>query len=118
MNKKSYVGASILALALILAGSASAFASDSHKVKLPFGMTLGGTQLAAGEYHISWVTHSPEATVTVAQKQSVVATVEGRLVESDKTNWQNAVIYDDNPDGTRKITEIRMAGSKKVLVFD
>ena len=118
MNTRNYLGASILALALILAGSASAFANDSHKLTLRYSMTLQGTPLAPGEYSISWVTHSPAATVTVASKKNVVATVEGRLVDAGKKFSQDAIVYDSNPDGTRTIREIRLAGSSKTIVFD
>jgi len=118
MNTRNYLGASILALALILAGSASALAKDAYKLTLRYGMTLKGTQLAPGEYSISWVAHSPEATVTVANRKNVVATVEGRLVDAGKKFSQDAVVYDSNPDGTRTIREIRLAGSSKTIVFD
>ena len=118
MNTKNYLGASMLALALILAGSASAFANDSHKLTLRYSMTLQGTPLAPGEYSISWVSHSPAATVTVANNKDVVATVEGRLVDASKTHTRNAVLYDEKADGTRTIREIRLAGSSKTIVFD
>jgi len=118
MNTRNYLGASILALALILAGSASALAKDAYKLTLRYGMTLKGAQLAPGEYGISWVTHSPEATVTVAKNKNVVATAQGRLVDAGKRFTQNAVLYDESADGTRTIREIRLAGSTQAIVFD
>ena len=118
MNTRNYLGASILALALILAGSASALAKDAYKLTLRYDMTLKGTQLTPGEYGISWVAHSPDATVTVASKNTVVATVQGRLVDAGSTYTRNAVLYDENADGTRTIREIRLAGSNKTIVFD
>jgi hypothetical protein len=120
MHTRNYLGASMLAvaLALVQAGNVSALASDSHSLKVPYGMTLKGTQLAPGEYNISWVTHSPEATVTLASKKNVVATVEGRVVDAGRKFAQNAVLYDENPDGTRIVREIRLGGSSKTIVFD
>ena len=118
MNTRNYLGASILALALILSGSASAFAKDAYKLTLRYDMTLKGAQLAPGEYRISWVAHSPEATVTVASKKNVVATVEGRLVDAGKKFALSTVLYDEKADGTRTIREIRLAGSDKTIVFD
>ena len=118
MNTRNYLGASILALALILSGSASALAKDAYKLTLRYDMTLKGAQLARGEYGISWVAHSPEATVTVASKKNVVATVEGRLVDASKKFAQSTVLYDENADGTRTIREIRLAGSNKTIVFN
>jgi hypothetical protein len=118
MNKKHYLGASILALALVLTGSVSALAGDAHTIKLPYGMTLKGTPLAAGEYSLSYVTHSPEATVTVTSKKAVLATAEGRVVNAGKKFTQNAVLYDENSDGTRKIMAIHLANSTTSIVFD
>ena len=118
MNTKNYLGASILALALILAGRASAFANDSHKLTLRYSMTLQGTPLAPGEYRISWVSQSPAATVTVAKNKNVVATAQGRLVDVGKKFTQSAVLYDESADGTRIIREIRLAGSAQAIVFD
>ena len=118
MSTRNYLGATILALALILSGSASALAKDAYRLTLRYDMTLKGAQLAPGEYSISWVAHSPEATVTVASKKNVVATVEGRLVDAGKKFSQDAVVYDSNPDGTRTIREIRLAGSTQAIVFD
>ena len=118
MSTRNYLGASILALALVMAGSASAFAKDTQTVKLISGMTLKGTPLAAGSYSISWVNHAPEATVTVAKNNNVVATAQGRLVDAGKKFAQNAVLYDESADGTRTIREIRLAGLTQAIVFD
>ena len=120
MSTKNYLGTSmlVLALALVLAGSASALAGGSHTLKVPHGMTLKGTQLAPGEYSISWVAHSPDATVTLARKKNVVATVEGRVVDGGKKFAEDAVLYDENSDGTRIVREIRLGGSSTTIVFD
>ena len=119
MSTRNYLGASMLALALalVLAGSASALAGDSHTLEVSYGMMLKGTQIAPGEHSISWVAHSPQATVTLASKE-VVATAEGRVVDASKKFAQNAVLYDENPDGTRIVREIRLAGSTQAIVFD
>jgi len=118
MSTRNYLGATILALALILSGSASALAKDAYRLTLRYDMTLKGTPLAAGSYSISWVTHSPEATVTVAKNKNVVATAQGRLVDAGKRFTQNVVLYDESADGTRTILEIRLAGSTQAIVFD
>jgi hypothetical protein len=120
MSTRNYPGTSMLALALalVLAGSASALAGGSHKLKVPYDMTLKGTQLAPGEYSISWVAHSLDATVTLARKKNVVATVEGRVVDGGKRFPQDSVLYDEKSDGTRIVREIRLGGSNTTIVFD
>ena len=118
MGKRNYLGASVLALALVMAGSASVFAKDTQTVKLTYGMTLKGTPLAAGSYSISWVNQATQATVTVAKDKNIVATAQGRLVDAGRRFTQNAVLYDENADGTRTVREIRLAGSTQAIEFD
>ena len=118
MNKRRYLGASILALVLVIAGGASAFAKDTPTVKLTSGMILKGKPLAAGSYSISLENHTPDATVTLAQSKNVITTAQGRLVDAGKRFAQSAVVYDESSDGTRTIREIRLAGSNQAIVFD
>jgi hypothetical protein len=118
MSTRNYLGASILALALVMAGSASTFADGTQTVKLMSNMTLKGTPLAAGSYNVTWVNHAPEATVTVAKNKNVVTTAQGRLVDAGKKFTHSAVLYDEGSDGTRIIREIRLAGLTQAIVFD
>jgi hypothetical protein len=111
------VGKLTLALAVLLMAALSAVAQNARTLKLPFSGSLNGKQLAAGEYKVTWETHSPEATVNFMQKKAVVATVEGKWVERDTKYEANAVVYSTNPDGSRTILEVRFAGLKGALVF-
>jgi hypothetical protein len=108
----------LLALAFALVGSGSAFAKNSRKVNLGKAVTIHGTQLAPGNYQVSWETHSPEATVTFTHKKAVVATAEGKLVERPTKYENDSVVYSDNDNGSRTIIEIRFAGSNQVLTFN
>lgn len=118
MNKKSYLGTVVLTMVLALIASNSVFADGSRKVVLRYDMMLQGTQLAQGEYTINWVSHSPETTVTLAKKSNMVATAQGRMVNASKKFDQNAVLFDEGPNGARVIREIRLAGSNQAIVFD
>lgn len=117
MNKRNHLVTVILTLTLALVASAAAFADGSRKLVLRYDMTLKGTPLAQGEYTVSWVNHSLEATVTLAKKNNAVATVQGRLVDPGRKFTQNAVLFDEAADGTRIIREIRLAGSSQAIVF-
>jgi hypothetical protein len=117
MNKRNHLVTVILTLTLALVASAAAFADSSRKLVLRYDMTLKGTPLAQGEYTVSWVNHSPEATVTLAKKNNAVATVQGRMVDAGRKFTQNAVLFDEAADGTRIIREIRLAGASQALVF-
>lgn len=117
MKVQKQVGIFSLALVLFLFASVAGMAKDSTRLKLDHAATINGTQLSPGDYEVSWVSHSPEATVTFKQHKKVAATVEGRWVERQNTYDFDSVVYDNNPDGSRTIVEIRFAGRSQVLTF-
>jgi hypothetical protein len=73
--------------------------------------------MASGVYDVSWVSHSPEATVTFTKGKKVIATAQGKWIDRSVTYTRNSVMYTTNPDGSHAINEIRFAGMKQVLVF-
>jgi len=117
VSKRSFWETSILVLALVWSANASAFANDRREVTLRYDVVLRGTSLQAGDYTISWQSHSGTATVTVSKKKAVLATAEGKLVERGKKSDRNAIVIDTNTDGTNTIREIRPAGSSQAIVF-
>jgi hypothetical protein len=117
MFRKNSLGISVLVLALVLTASVPAFANDTRSVTLHHDMVLLGTRLQAGDYTISWESHSAMATVTVSRKKDVLATAEGKLVERGKKYDRNAILFDTDSDGTNTIREIRLAGSSQAIVF-
>ena len=61
--------------------SAPAFASgNSQTVNVPEPMKAGSTQLAAGEYNVTWTGTGPDVQVTFAQNRKVLVTVPAKLV--------------------------------------
>jgi len=117
MKVQKQVGILSAVLALWLFASLPALAKDSRNLTLAQAATLDGTQLAAGNYEVSWVSRSPEATVTFKQHKKVAATAEGKWVERQNTYTSDSVVYVNNPDGSRTIVEIRFAGMSQVLTF-
>ena len=81
MKVGSFVGRITLAAAILLMAALSAVAQNARTLKVPYSASVNGKQLAAGEYTVTWETHSPEATVNFAQKREVVAPVEGKWVD-------------------------------------
>jgi len=117
MNRRIFAGISLLASALLLAFGIPALAANARTVELKRDATLSGTTLAAGHYVVRWLTHSPQATVEFAQGHKVVLSTEGRLEERGKKYDSDMVVYVAAADGSMTISEIRFAGSSKVLVF-
>ena len=62
--------------------SAPAFASgNSQTVNVPEPMKAGSTQLAPGDYNVTWTGTGPNVQVTFAQNRKVLVTVPAKLVE-------------------------------------
>jgi hypothetical protein len=117
MKVRSFVARITLTLAIVLMAALSAVAQNARTLRVPYSAAVNGKQLAAGEYKVTWQTHSPAATVNFTQKREVVATVEGKWVDRDTKYEANSVVYSMNPDGSRTIMEVRFAGLKGALVF-
>ena len=117
MKVGSLAGRITVTLAILLMAALSAIAQNARTLKVPYSASVNGKQLAAGEYKVTWQTHSPEATVNFMQKKEVVATVQGKWVDRDTKYEANGVVYSNNPDGSRTIMEVRFAGLKGALVF-
>ena len=117
MRVRSWLGKMMVTLAASLMATPSAFAQNAGTIKLNQTASLQGKQLAAGEYKVTWVTHSPDAEVTLTRKKEVIATVQGKWVDRDAQYQANSVVYTINPDGSRSVLEIRFAGRKGALVF-
>jgi hypothetical protein len=71
--------------------SAPAFAGrNSQTVNIPEPMKAGTTQLAAGDYNVTWTGTGPNIQVTFTQNHKVLATVPAQLVvESNKNEGLN-----------------------------
>jgi hypothetical protein len=108
----------ILGLAILSVANIVSFAKDSVTLTISLPASVGGVQVAAGEYQVSWVSHSPEATVEFAKKGKVIATAEGKLVNRDVKYPRHMVVYRTNADGSYTITEIRLRGKRQAIVFN
>lgn len=115
MNRQRNYWLAVLAITVMAV--APAFGKNRHLVRLFSAETMGATKLAAGEYLIKWETHSPEATVTFQAYGKVQGTLMGKVVEHDQKFQENVVIDEPAPDGTRRLTEIRLGGTNKSIVF-
>ncbi len=119
MTRKHLLSSAILAVAVLFTAMVPAYAAkNSCRLYLPYAGALSGKQLEAGRYKINWQHHSPTLTVTVAQKKTLVATVRARMEQRDRKFPTNMVLYVERPDGSRFISEIRVGGTRQVIVFE
>src|SRR5438552_3511162 len=115
--RRTYATLIATLLAVGSVGSTPSLARDSRYLKVAYSAVLNGKEIPAGEYRVSWKTHSPEATIAFARGGEVMLTVEGRWTDRQVRYERNTVVYNLNPDGSRTILEIRFAGLRSVLVF-
>lgn len=104
-------------LVILVLAAASAFAKNGRQLTITNDASIGAKTLHAGNYTVDWVSHSPQATVTFYSGKEAVAMVEGKWVDRGSEYKQNAVLYENHPDGSRSIIEIRFAGMKQALVL-
>jgi len=78
---------------------------------------LGGKQVAAGRYKITWEHGTPTSTVTLADDRKIVAAVEAKIEEHGTKFARNMVVYETQSDGSQVISEIRLGGTNTAIVF-
>jgi hypothetical protein len=106
----------LLGLGLLLATSILV-ASDTNKGSLTTmsDVTLNGKVLPAGEYTLRWEGTGPNVQLNILKGKNVVATTAAQRVDIDKSPDSNAAVVKDNSDGSRSLSEVRLAGKKYVF---
>ncbi len=119
MTYHRYFRVVALGLAALLLTAIVAFAKGSKTFNVPYAAMLGGTRIEAGHYQVVWEENRPEVTVTFASENGkhVVTTAHGRLEERSTKYDRNMLVYNAKPDGTQVISELRLGGSSKAIVF-
>jgi hypothetical protein len=118
MDMRKYLGVSILSVTLLMASAIPGLAKDSRTVTLPHSAVLSGMALPAGQYLVRWEPHSSTAAVEFAQHNKVVLSTESTLVDRGQKYASNTIVYETSSGGTLTISEIRIGGTSKVLVFN
>ena len=106
----------LLGLGLLLATSAFA-ASDANKGSLTTmtDVTVNGKVIPAGEYSLRWEGTGPNVQLNILKGKKVVATTSARRVDVEKSADSDAAVVRGNEDGSRTLSEVRLAGKKYVL---
>jgi hypothetical protein len=81
-------------------------------------ITVDGAQVPHGIYTLALESHGASVRATLLKEGQFVATAHGTWVRHGIKYTEDAVLLKVNPDGTRSLTEIRLAGSAKTIVID
>lgn len=81
-------------------------------------VTLNGAQVPPGIYELTWETHGTSTRVTLRKNGVFVATAQGVLVKDGVKSSEDQAMLLVNPDGSRSLIEIRIAGAARAIVFN
>ena len=106
------------ALALLLATSAfAANKQNKGSIELDKPATIGGHQLAPGEYKLTWDGTGPNVDLMIKSYEKLVATVPAQLIELDRPERSNGYELHTNDDGSQTVKSIEFGGKKYALAF-
>lgn len=96
-----------LSTALVVLLSVSVWASDKMKTKIQIDqpVNVGSTQLAPGEYEMTWIENGSEAEVTFWQWKKVIATVPA-LITHVRSGYENPALHTDSSSHTLTAVEL------------
>lgn len=104
-------------LAGLMASTLYARPDNSRLLYFPLPIQVNGAEVPKGIYQLTWETHESSANITLTKDGNFIAGGKGTWVKQGTKYSENAVLLRVNEDGSRSLTEIRLAGSKKTIVF-
>jgi hypothetical protein len=106
--------AGVAAFSLVLA--AASFAGETNKGKLHVAenVTIGGKQLAAGDYQLEWTGTGSSVELSISSGKETVAKIPAQLVPLKVATNRNAYST-DSAAGTKTVTDIFVSGKKYEL---
>jgi hypothetical protein len=115
MKFKTFVLSTLLLIAII---SARAKVIPLRPFPLDRDITVNGAMVPQGMYSLAVESQGASVRATLYRDGRFVATAHGTWVKHGVKYTENAVLLKVNPDGTRSLSEIRLAGSAKTIVVD
>jgi hypothetical protein len=106
------------ALVIFASISASAKVIPPRPLFLDRDITVNGAEVPHGIYTLALESHGASVRATLSREGRFIATAHGLWVRHGIKYAQDAVLLRVNPDGTRSLTEIRLAGSAKTIVIE
>lgn len=91
--------------------------SRSRMMNFPSPIVVNGADVPAGTYRLDWETHANSVTVQLFKGSEFFAGGRGRWVKQGMKYAEDAVLLRVNADGSRSLTEIRLAGFSKTILF-
>jgi hypothetical protein len=109
-----------LALLLVLAVNISAWA-EKNPVRpffLPNTVTMDGAEVERGMYQLRLESNKSSVRVELWKDGRFIATARGAWVKSGLKYKENTILLRVNPDGSRSLIELRLAGVARTIVLN
>jgi hypothetical protein len=100
---------------LSLAIAASAFAANKGSLQVNNPVSVAGTKLAPGDYTLSWEGSGPTVQLSIMKGRKALLTTPAQVVNTETPTARDSALMKQNADGSRTLSEIRLAGKKYVL---
>jgi hypothetical protein len=85
---------------------------------VPVAVSLNGAHVPVGTYEITCETFGSTARVTLLKDGQFIATAPGNWVKTQIENSKDQMLVRINPDGSKSLSEIRIAGTAGAIVLD
>ena len=106
-----------LVLAILLPAAALA-ETHTGSLNLPTAASLNGKQLEPGIYKVRWEGEGSSAQISILKGKATVASANANVVNRDRAERTNSVVFSSATDVQKNISEIRFEGKKTVLTFE
>ena len=90
--------------------------AKTHTVRIQQAVTVGSTQIPAGDYKLSWEGTGPMVKVTLAQRGATPVVLDAKLVTGNKNVITDASIVTAAQNGTIVLQEIQLKSTS--LLFE
>ena len=118
MYRQGKITVLLFAVSLLLSQSGARAETRKASIRIPQTVLVGTSTLEPGDYSLQWVTHSPEATITLTRKGTAAVATQGRVEVREARYSRDMLIYRNSADGPPRLVEVRFAGKKEVLILE
>ena len=113
MKASNFANNLVLGMALVLA--TSAFAAEKGSMKLFDSAVVGGVQLAAGDYNVTWEGTGPNVELKIAKGNKIVATTPAQTIELKSVPPSDGTTTKANAEGKTAVSEIFFRGKTRAF---
>jgi len=113
LNLKNVIKCAGLGAVVLLAGSALAASKGSLQLQHP--TSVGGKQLATGDYTVQWEGTGDQVELKIYQGKNEVASTSAHVMKVEHPTEYNQAVVSTNGDGSSSLSEIRFRGKNFAL---